>query len=148
MRAPRCFRSPRRARRARRGMTLIEVILALAILGMGLVALMATTAQGLNAGRRSKRYEISRELLGRVELEDPVQLEEDIEDAEGDGDFEGAEYREYRWNRTVEIVGLEEDALYMITTSVTWPDGPSNRAETIVTYVHAPERRRERAGEN
>jgi hypothetical protein len=114
---------------------------------MGLAALVATTAQGLGAARKATNYEASRELLGRVELEDPIQTYEYIEDAAGEGDFDDPDYRGYRWSREVEPVGLEEDALFQITTRVTWKQDKSEGTEELVTYVHAPDQVRGRPGD-
>jgi prepilin-type N-terminal cleavage/methylation domain-containing protein len=119
------------------GLTLIEVLLALLILGVALPPLVAAAGRCLSIAKKARHYETARELLARVELEHPIKRDE-IEEANDSGSFD-EEYSGYRWVRSAELIGLEEDGLYEITTTVSWTETGSENHETIVTYLYAPE---------
>ncbi len=119
---------------ARIGLTLIEVMLALVVIGTGLVALVVTVSRCLAVPRLAWHYNTARELFGVLEAEEPLALEEDIEDAAGSGTFEHP-YNGYRWERSVEEVGEEEDGLWKVTTTIRWQDHQRALDETLVTYV-------------
>ena len=126
-------------RRRRAGLTLIEVMLALAILGLGLSALIATVSRCLGVVRQAKNFQTARHLLARAELENPLQLEEKIEEGSEAGGFEGGPY-DYRWSRNIERLGREEDGLFTVTLRVSWSDkGGRASSEEIVTCLYAPE---------
>lgn len=126
-----------RKRRRRVGLSLIEVLMALVILGTGLVILIAAASRCIAVVRKVRSLETTRELFGRVELEKPIWTEEEIEDAAGQGSFTG-EYSQYRWRREIEAVGEEEDGLWLVTTTISWSDRGKENSETVVTYVHWP----------
>jgi len=127
----------RRWRRRRAGLSLVEVLMALVILGTGLVVLIAAASRCIAVVRKVRNLETTRELFGRVEVEKPIWVEEDIEDAAGQGSFTG-EYSQYRWRRDVEGVGDEDDGLWLVTTTISWSDRGTENSETVVTYVHWP----------
>jgi len=119
-------------------MTLVEVVLALAILAMGLTALIAAAARGLSIARKARNIDDAHQLFGVLEIEEPLYLEEDIRDAAGSGMFD-APYSQYRWSREIEAVGEEKDGLWMVTTTIGWQENDHARDETIVTYVYKPQ---------
>ncbi|MCO5061708.1 MAG: prepilin-type N-terminal cleavage/methylation domain-containing protein [Kiritimatiellae bacterium] len=127
----------RRWRRRRAGLSLVEVLMALVILGTGLVVLIAAASRCVAVVRKVRNLETTRELFGRVEVEKPIWVEEDIEDAAGQGSFTG-EYSQYRWRRDIEGVGDEDDGLWLVTTTISWSDRGMENSETVVTYVHWP----------
>lgn len=114
------------------------MLLALVILGIGLVVLISSASRCIAVVRKVRNFETSRELLARVELENPIQLEERIEDANKSGSFSG-EYGAYRWQREVERVGNEDDGLYLVKTGIHWAERGKDIAEVAVTYIYAPE---------
>jgi prepilin-type N-terminal cleavage/methylation domain-containing protein len=126
-------RSPRKS-----GLTLVEVLMALVILGTGLVVLIAAASRCIAVVRKVRNFETSRELLAQVELENPIQLEEKIEDANKSGSFSHP-YSGYTWQREVEFVGHEEDGLFEVRTTIGWSERGENVSEKFVTYVYAPE---------
>lgn len=131
-------RNPQPATRNSRGLTLIEVLLAITILGFGIAGLVTAAAKALAVARQAKNYETAREAMARVELEHPLALVEKIEDANDSGSLDSP-YNGFSWKREVEPVGLEEDYLFMVTTTIGWADAGKNCSESIVTYVHRPE---------
>jgi len=120
----------------RAGLTLIEVILALMIIGTGLVALVAAVSRCLAIPRLAMNFDTARELLGQLEAEEPLQGEEDIEDAAGSGTFD-APHANFSWQRTVEQEGEdEEDGLWRVTTTIRWTENNRARSEEVVTLVY------------
>jgi len=119
------------------GLSLIEVMIATAILGMGIAGIVAAGAKCLAVARQARNYQIAREAMARVELKNPIQLEEKIENASDSGSLDRP-YENFDWRREVEPVGPEDDGLYRITTEIVWTDGSTKGRETIVTYLHRP----------
>ncbi|MBP7828946.1 MAG: prepilin-type N-terminal cleavage/methylation domain-containing protein [Kiritimatiellae bacterium] len=124
--------------RRRAGLTLIEVMLALAILGLGLSALIATVARCLGVVRQARNFQTARHLLARAELENPLQLEEEIEEGSEEGGFDGGPY-DYRWSRVIERLGREEDGLFTVTLRVSRSEKGRASSEEVVTCLYAPE---------
>ncbi len=113
-------------------MTLIEVMLALAVIGIGMFALIAAASQCISVVRAARLYNHAHMLIGRVDLIQPIdneQIQPGIERGRFDGDFS-----QYEWSREIEIVGEEEDGLYQIATRVIWSRRGKQSFEEIVTY--------------
>ena len=142
---------PRPMRGLTPGFTLVEVLLALAILGAGITVLVATTARSLAVARRAREYQDMRYLLAQLELTHPLQLEEEIEPGSEEGVFEPP-YDEYHWKRTIEPVeafeqlpGVEADdekLLYKVTVRISrqrprWVGG-HGVVEEVTTYLYYP----------
>ena len=120
----------------RAGLTLVEVILALMIIGTGLVALVAAVARCLSIPRLARNFDTARELLGQLEAEKPLQAEEEIEEAAGRGAFEPP-YAQFTWERTVEQQGEDdEDGLWRVTTTISWTENNRTRNEQVVTLFY------------
>lgn len=122
----------------RAGLTLVEVLLAIAILGFGIAGMVAAAARALAVARQARNYENAREAIARVEVKHPLALEEKIENANDSGTLD-APHANFSWRREVERVGLEEDYLFKVTTTVAWSDAGRNCSESVVTYVHRPD---------
>ena len=126
-----------RRKSAKAGFTLLEVILAVMILGGGLTVIyraIIVNARMVSVSR--ERQEVAY-VFSLGELEHPLR---DIEDIEEDAVVEpDATLREgYIFERTVDEKeepeeGVEDDGLYVVRTIVTWGDG-ENREE-IVRYL-------------
>jgi len=142
----------RRGRRRVWGFTLVEVLLAVAILGAGLTILVATTARCLAVARRAREYQDARYLLALLELTHPLQLEEEITPGTEEGGFDPP-YDNYRWSRKIERVegfeeltssaSEEERVLYRVTTRISWQRRRwARRAgggfEEVTTYLYYP----------
>ena len=118
-------------------MTLIEVLLAMLILGISIGALMTNASRCLSVIRKSRQYETARHLIQRIELEYPLD-EEDILTSETAGDFE--EYEGYRWER--EIIALDEEfrpGLFQISTRIYWTDRNRDIYEELTTLRYRPD---------
>jgi prepilin-type N-terminal cleavage/methylation domain-containing protein len=120
-----------------RGFTLIEVLLAVAILTIGGIGLVSATSQCIATARRARLFNTARALIGRVELEHPLRAE-DIEETVHEGEFEGGPDGVH-WARIIEPYGEEEDRLFQVTVRVSWTDRSAAKYEEIVTLLRGPE---------
>ena len=124
-------------RKSQIGLTLIEVLLALVILGTGLVALVTAAGRCISVARQAKNYETARELLAVVEVEKPMLLEEEPEDIAGNGSFDS--HPGFRWVREIEQEGYEEDGLWRVKTQILWTEDKTARREEVVQLLYWPE---------
>ncbi|MCX7817889.1 MAG: type II secretion system GspH family protein [Kiritimatiellae bacterium] len=129
-----------RSRRSRRGLTLIETLLAIAILGIALSVLVAAAGQALGVVRRARNLATARHLLDIVELENPIL---DLAEAAGTVESGGFDppYDAYTWERSVEpmldLMGEETD-YYVIRTRLRWSERGRESYEEVVTGAYAP----------
>ena len=124
-----------RTNRNRQGFTLVEIMLAMAIITFGLVILISVVIQSFDIIRTAKQYEIARRMLSLVEQRHPIQLEE-VEEGTESGEFD--EYPGYTWEREVAIEGIEEDELFRILTRIRWQDREVDEVEEVETLLHLP----------
>ncbi len=110
------------------GFTLLEVLVALAVLAVALVSLLGLQNRNLLLSMQAERLStgtlLVREMLTRTQLEGP--------DAGRvtSGDFAEThprQYPEFRWHRTIRPAQL--DGLWEIQVGVTWGDRADERAE-------------------
>lgn len=123
------------------GFSLLEVLLAILVLGLSLVAFFGAVGEGIAVVTAARDYEVARTLMNQVDLLEPLDLE-DLDRGEFSGRFDG-EYRDYRWRRIVESVGKEEDEFYRIETRIEWGDFLNPGVESVETYLHVPSAKRE-----
>lgn len=127
-----------RARRA--GMTLVEVLLAIVILGMSLGALIEAASRALAVVRQARNYEMARRMLGRVDAENPLRLLDEIAAGQESGGFEGGPSG-WSWTRTIEDFGEGDDqkeGLFQLTTRVFWSQGERRGLEETVQMLFVP----------
>ncbi len=121
----------------RAGMTLIEVLLAAALLGLGLASLLGGLSNCLAVMKASREYQQAQWVMGLGELKYPIREVEEIEDLEVDPDSGLAEG--YTFERTVDekdlASGQEDDGLYVLRTRVVWGSGGAGQTEELVGYV-------------
>ena len=118
----------------RQGFTLIEVLVAFAILALSLTALMQVFGTGLRNTVVSEAY-VRATLLAESKLA-AVGVEQPLEPGERNGDFgtAGGEDKGYRWRVVVtpfeadELVGIEP---YRVSVTVSW--GPEHQTQRSVT---------------
>jgi prepilin-type N-terminal cleavage/methylation domain-containing protein len=127
----------RRTVRARKtGLTLIEVLVAVVILGSGLVILISAASKCIAVAKNIRNYDTSRELLAVVEREfmDKLLEGDKLKDLNDSVSFKSP-YTKYRGSYRVEPIGLEQDGLFEVYFTVQWADRGQNVSEETVTYM-------------
>lgn len=124
-------------RTTRDGLSLIEVMLAMAILGIGLFVLIESASRSLAVVRAARLYDHAHSLLNQVELRNPL-INKELEVGVEQGRFDDPEFRDYQWTRTIEVVGDEEDELFLVTTRVSWTRRGQSSFEEMAQYRYAP----------
>lgn len=122
-------------------MTLIEVLLAVVILGTALGALVEAASRALAVVRQARNYEMARRMLGRVEAENPLRLEDEIVEGQDSGGFDGGPSG-WSWTRQIVDEGAEDEqkeGLFLLTTRVFWSRGNKKGMEETVQYLYVPE---------
>lgn len=124
-------------------MTLIEVMLAVVILGVSLGVLVEAASRSLAVVRQARNYELARRMLGRVEAEHPLWLEDEITAGQDGGGFDGGP-EGWSWERTIEDLGAveeQQEGLFRLTTRVSWAQGRRVGSEEVVQLLYVPEDR-------
>jgi len=116
----------------------MEVVVALAILGIGLTVIIELFSGGLRLGRASVEYTKAVN-YGRTKLEEVV-LKDTMEEGSEEGEFDET----YRWQmgvKKVDVLYLEEKTdykppaeLYQIQVNIIWKSGLKERSTRIETY--------------
>jgi hypothetical protein len=123
-------------------MTLVEVMLAVVILGLSLGALVEGASRALAVVRQARNYEQARHMLGRVDAENPLRLLDEIVPGTESGGFDSGPSG-WAWERTIEEVDSEDEeqaGLFRLTTRVTWTQSGQRRAfEETVQLLYVPE---------
>ena len=114
----------------RAGLTLVEVLLAVALLGTGVSILLVSVQRGLAVARRAVQLETARRLFTAIELNDPVDWSQVPPDPRTEGDFDPP-FSDYRWEREIEPYGDPDLPLYVVTTRIRW-GGTREGGETFV----------------
>ncbi len=118
--------------RLRRGLTLIEVLLAVAILGVGAGVLMLATARCLAVISQSRHYSTAQRLILQVGAEHPL-TRADIKPESESGDFD--DEPGYTWKREItEPENENQKGLYTVRTRVSWSDRGRESFEEVVTW--------------
>lgn len=120
----------------KKGLTLIEVMLAIVILGVGAGTLMLATARCMGVALKAQHYSAAQRLLLRVNSEKPLSLEE-LEEGTETGSFDDG----YTWEREVlESENEDRQGLYTVRTRVSWSmRGKTAYEETTTVLYIKPE---------
>jgi general secretion pathway protein I len=124
--------------RGRGGFTLVEVVVAMAILGISLVLVIELFSGGLRLGRASEEYTVAAQ-LARQKIEE-IALSKQVEEGIEEGEFDST----YRWQVEVKKIDLlllanETDYkppadLYQIQVRIIWKSGSKERTTRIETF--------------
>ncbi len=116
----------------KRGLTLIEVLLAVAILGIGAGALMLATGRCLAVISQSRHFSTAQRLILQTGAEHPLTrstLKTGIDSGSFDDDLG------YTWEREVtEPTDENRKGLYTVRTRVGWSDRGRKSFEEVITW--------------
>lgn len=105
----------------KKGFSLIETLVASAILSGAVLTLGAISTMSLSGTRVNRRYETALLLIDKqLSLIDYVGIDEFVELGQMEGDFEEIE-PVYHWEVVTEYQDI--DSLYLVTITVSWVDG-------------------------
>ena len=105
--------------RSNKGFTLLEVMIALAILSLSLIALLSLRNSSIRLVEHSDRITTAT-LLAKAKMEDlprPVQV------GESEGEFEGEAYKGYKWKRIVSPPPFGFAFIKEVVVVVKWDEG-------------------------
>ena len=109
------------AKTNKKGFSLIETLVASAILSGAVLTLGAISTMSLSGTRVNRRYETALSLIDKqLSLIDYVGIDEFVELGQMEGVFEEIE-PEYHWEVATEYQDI--DSLYLVTITVSWVDG-------------------------
>jgi len=120
------------------GFTLIEIVVALAILGIGLTVIIELFSGGLRLGRTSEEY--TRAMgYARMKMEEIIS-KRNIEEGTDEGDFD----KTFRWRVDVKKIDLppvdkNPDLkppvyLFQVKVNILWKSGSKERSASLETY--------------
>jgi general secretion pathway protein I len=124
--------------RGQEAFTLIEVVVAMAVLGISLVLIIELFSGGLRLGRAAEEYTVAGQ-LARQKLEE-IALYRQVEEGVEEGEFDGV----YRWQvevKKVDLLGFAVETdykppadFYQIQVRVVWKSGNKERTTRIETF--------------
>lgn len=122
----------------KKGLTLIEVVLAAAILSISLSGMLVCLTRCMRIMRASKRYHDAIKVLGMGDVKHPPRLDKDLEEMEVAEDSSIQEG--YTYSRMFEEAPLgdedEEKDFHRIRTKVRWMDRDRESYHEVVTYIY------------
>jgi prepilin-type N-terminal cleavage/methylation domain-containing protein len=118
------------------GMTLVEVILAIAILSTAMVALLVATSRCLSAMKAAQRYQGAQWTMGAAEVDFPINETNEVESLVVDPhEYPGG----YEYSRVLDDVPFDEKhSLYLMRIRVKWADRGSETVEEVVRCFYQP----------
>jgi prepilin-type N-terminal cleavage/methylation domain-containing protein len=120
--------------KSRNGLTLIEVLLAMVILGIGAGVLMLATARCLAVIAKVQRYSTAQRLILQVGAEHPL-----TRGTVNTGSESGAFDNGFTWEREItEDEDENREGLYTVRTRVNWSDRGRESFEEIITWHYIP----------
>ena len=117
---------------------MIEIVVAMAILGVGLIVIIELFSGGLRLGRVSEEY-TKAVGLARMKMEE-IALNDHVEEGNEVGEFD----KDFRWQvgvKKVDLLPAEKITdyqplvqLYQIKVNILWKSGSRERSAGIETY--------------
>jgi general secretion pathway protein I len=121
-----------------KGFTLIEIVVALAILGIGLTVIIELFSGGLRLGRTSEEY--TRAMgFARMKMEE-ITSKQNIEEGTDEGDFD----KTFRWQvdvKKIDLFPVDKNPdlkppvdLFQVKVNILWKSGSKERSAILETY--------------
>lgn len=131
------------AKKNRAGMTLVETLIAVTILGFGLTVMMTAISRCLVVFKTAKQYHQAQGIRTRGELDYPLFTIKNNDEIDPDDFAVSSETYEdeFIFSREVEDPSLDEEnedgRMLILTTKVTWPGGRGkDKCDEVVQYVY------------
>ncbi len=122
------------AKTNKKGFSLIETLVASAILSGAVLTVGAISTMSLSGTRLNRRYEMALSLVDKqLSLIDYVGIDEFVELGQMEGDFEEVEPG-YHWEVVTEYQDI--DSLYLVTITVSWVDGRRPYSLSVDTMLN------------
>ena len=122
------------AKTNKKGFSLIETLVASAILSGSVLTIGAISTMSLSGTRVNRRYETALSLIDKqLSLIDYVGIDEFVELGQMEGDFEEVEPG-YHWEVATEYQDI--DSLYLVTITVSWVDGRRPYSLSVDTMLN------------
>ncbi|HZH97617.1 MAG TPA: prepilin-type N-terminal cleavage/methylation domain-containing protein [Fimbriimonadaceae bacterium] len=126
---------------ARRGFTLVEALVAVALTAIGVVAVL----QGMAALTKAEAMMIEKERMQKLALDKYNEIAGTSDRLTTTGDFSDRNENRYSWSATVEPTGVE--SLDQLTVTVSLTGTNREREETVSGLIYeAPEPQQQEAG--
>jgi general secretion pathway protein I len=120
------------------GFTLIEIVIAIAILGIGLTVIMELFSGGLRLAKTSEEYTRAMS-YARIKMEE-ITSKQDIQEGADEGEFD----KTFHWEvdvKKIDFLPSEENPdrkppvdLFQIKINVLWKSGSKERSASLETY--------------
>jgi len=123
-----------------KGFTLLEILLAISILGVAITAIMQQFSAGLRIARTSQTYTTAT-IYAKQKLEE-LQVEEEMKEKEESGSFDDGYYFRVSIMPYEEYMGDEEDEelfdhlpleMFRLESVVSWKEGEKEKSITLAT---------------
>ena len=121
-----------------KGFTLMEVVIALAILGIGLMVIIELFSGGLRLARTSEEYTRAMN-YGRMKMEE-ISSKQNIEEGTEEGKFDDT----FRWQvgvKKVDILQVDKSIdfkppveLFQVKVDILWTSGSKERSASIESF--------------
>ena len=113
-----------------KGFTLFEVMVAIAIIAIALLAIMRSLSMSVRVTGESKNIFIAT-MLARGEMA-RIEGQGFPDVGEEKGDFD-EDYSNFRWEKNIGLTEFKE--LRKVVVTVFWPEGKDERKMELVTYI-------------
>ncbi len=114
-------------------MTLVEVILAVLIIGVSMGVLMTSAVQCLKIMALARNYQRAEWTLGMGEVDHPLIITNELDEIE----VAPEEYDNgFTFERTVEDEDEDDDDLWLVTTRISWSDRGREISDTVEQYIY------------
>ena len=117
-----------------RGFTLIEAVMAVAIISVCALALLTAASQCTLVARANENYHAAVAVLDLGELEHPLVMTNEVFENEVD-EYEPLE-NGFVFTRTVSEIEDEED-MFLVQTKVSWAARGRQSFEEVETYIYS-----------